>query len=629
MPLHKRASKKIRRFNQPVSYKIGAQDRMNDAANVCTIQDVLETRHGISRYNSTAFSAAPQSISFFEEADGTKHIIVKDGTSLYTTSQSGAHAAIKTGLSAGTKHRGVTVGDRHIILIEGDGLFSWDGTTFTQLGQAPLGAPNVAASGSGKTLTASSYQVAVTGYASTLGFETNIGTSSSVVAVSSGQQIDVTSIPNTAANGFIDKIRVYVRDFTNNGPWLFWDEINLGTATETIDADPTSSLNPPTKNAAPISGGGKFPVVFGQSLAYAGNSTFKSDVFISEPLVPDAFDSSDTSRNFKAAGNGPITGIGVGYYNNNAQSPYMTVFKRNTIELYTELNGFPEQVVISNELGCVSHDTITTINGNVFFLSTQGWHMIQNGRIFQTKDKENTIDNGDIRDIFARPGFEYELSKTNMENFFSVYYPTLNQYLTFISEGTGTDINKAYNYEFEIGGFRPYTFEVTFNGGVLGQDESGNDVIYLIGEGGYVYKHSVSETQGTDIDSSNTDVAISAFAELYWITGDDMESSYNFGSFVIRAYNQTNPVTVEYFLNYAGSDPSSQSFDFSGDDLGFVLDISQLDVGIFDQRQIVRYVGEVLKSAQSILIKISKSQQGESMQLLEGQLDVNKNGNPN
>ena len=628
MPLHKRAQKKFRDFNIPVSYNVGAQNRMNDAANVCTIQKVLETRHGISPFNATAFTT-PKSISFFEESDGTKHVVVKDGTTLYSANATGAHTTLKTGLTAGTKHRAVTVGDRHIIFIETDGLFSWDGTTFTQLGQAPLGAVTVAASGSGNTLTASDYQVAITAYSSTLGFESNIGTSSSVVTVSSGQQIDVSAIPTSADNGFIDKKRIYVRDFTNNGAWLFWDEVSLATTTETIDANPTSSQEPPTKNAAPIAGGGKFPVIFGQSVAYMGNDTFKSDVFISEPYLPDGFDSSSTSRTFKAAGNGPGTGLGVGYFNGDNQNPYLVAFKRNTIELYTEISGFPEQVVISNEIGCVSHDTIRTIGGDVFFLSTQGWHVIRNGRLQKEKNKPATLDQGDIRDIFSRPGFAYELNKANMSNFFSVYYPTLDQYLTFVSEGASNEIAKAYNFEFEIGGFRPYTFSKNFVDAVLGQDASGEDIVYLLSDDGYVFTHSVNETQGTDQDENAAETAISAFCELYWITGDDMEASYNFGSFILRAYNQTNNVTVEYFINYDSQSSTSQAFTFAGTNLGFVLDVSKLDEGVFDSRQIIRYVGEVLKSAQSILIKISKSQTGESMQLLEGQLDVNKNGNPN
>lgn len=615
----------------PVSFRLNAKDRMIDASNVVTIQDVLETRNGISRWNTVAFSGSPQSISFFKDNTNNNILIVKDGDTLYKADETGAHTSILTGLTAGTKHRGVTFNNRHIIAIQGDGLFSYDGTTLTQLGQAaPTTAPTVAASGSGNTLTASDYQVAYTYYSSTLGFETNIGTASSTVTVSSGQQIDVSGMATTADNDFIDTKRIYIKDITNNSDWLFWDEVGLITTSDTIDDDTASTQTPPTKNAPPRAGGGKFLSVYGQRIAYSGNTSFGSDVFFSEPFLPDAFDDTSTSQTINVAGNGPITGLGTGYFSGDNQNPYLVIFKRNHIELYTEASGSPQQVVISNEVGCVSHDTIKVINGDVYFMSAIGWHVIRDGRLTKSKNKQDSLDDGHIDDIFKQNGQSYEVNKQNFENFFSVYYPTLQQYMTFISEQTSSDITKSYNFEFEIGGFRPYNFQVKLTGGALGEDGLGEDIVYLCGENGYIYKHSIKEARGTDVDADGNSVAIDAFAKLFWITGSDMDSNYNFGPFALRAITQTNPVTVRYFLGYSQQGFTDLSYDFTDPDSGFILDVSKLDEGILtDGRTIVRYNGEILRTAQSLLIGIYKSQQGESMSLIEGQLDVQKNGNPN
>lgn len=630
MPLLRRASKKWKNFNMPMSYKVNVDDRLIDAKNVVTIQDVLETRHGISRWNTTAFSASPQSISFFKDNNGDNHLIVKDGTSLYDASQTSSHTAIKTGLSAGTKHRAVTFNNRHIIAIEGDGLYSYDGTTFSQLGQAGGTAPTVSASGSGNTLTASDYQVAYTFYSTQLGFESNLSPSSTTVTVASGEQIDVSNIDTTADNTFINKVRVYLKDITNDSAWLFISEIDLAIATETIDEDPTSTQVAPEVNGAPISGGGKYLAVYGQELAYAGNSTYPSDVFFSQAFLPDAFDDTSTSATINVAGNGPITGLGVGYFSGDNQNPYLVIFKRNHIELFTEASGSPQQVVISTDLGCISNDTIRVINGDVFFMSTKGWHVIKNGRLVRTKGQQDSIDNGDIEDIFKQNGQSFELNKRNSENFFSVYYPTLQQYMTFISEADSNDIQKSYNFEFEIGGFRPYEFDVKFTGATLGDDGLGEDIVYLCGEGGYIFKHSIKETKGTDIDNTGAEVAIDAFAKLFWLNGDDMDASYNFGPFILRAITQQNDITVRYFLDYTQSSSTDIAYSFTDPDGGFILDVSKLDEGILtDGRTIVRHVGEILRSGQSLLIGLYKSQKGESMALLEGQLDVQKNGNPN
>ena len=93
----------------------------------------------------------------------------------------------------------------------------------------------------------------------------------------------------TADNDFIDTKRIYIKDITNNSDWLFWDEVGLVTTSDTIDDDTASTQTPPTKNAPPRAGGGKFLSVYGQRLAYSGNTSYGSDVFFSEPFLPDAF----------------------------------------------------------------------------------------------------------------------------------------------------------------------------------------------------------------------------------------------------------------------------------------------------------------------------------------------------
>jgi hypothetical protein len=631
MPLLRRAQKRWKNFNMPVSYKVNAKDKFVDAANVVTIQDVLETRHGISRWNATAFSAAPQSISYFKDNSSDRYIIIKDGTSLYRARQTGAHVLLKSGLSADTKHRGVTFNNRHIISIEGDGLYSYDGITFSQLGQvgSPL-LPTVAAAAGGVDLDASDYQVAYSYYSTQLGFESNLSASSSVVTVASGEKIDVSGMAISADNGFMNKIRVYLKDVTNNGAWLFIEELDLAISTTAITENSSSTQEAPEINGAPTTGGGKYLAVYGQELAYAGNSTYPSDVFFSQAFLPDAYDATATASTINVAGNGPITGLGVGYFSGDNQNPYLVAFKRNHIELFTEASGNGQQVVISTDMGCISHDTIRVINGDVFFMSTKGWHVIKDGRLVKTSGKQDSIDNGDIEDIFKQNGQTFELNKSNFDNYFSVYYPTLQQYMTFVSEGNNDDIQKSYNFEFEIGGFRPYTFDVKFTGATLGEDGLGEDIVYLCGEGGYIFSHSIKETKGTDVDNAGTQVAISAFAQLFWINGDDMDAGYNFGPLILRAITQENDITVKFFLDYSQRSSESLTYGFNDPDGGFILDMSKLDEGILtDGRTIVRHVGEILRSSQSLLIGFYKSQKGETMALLEGQLDVQKNGNPN
>ena len=640
--------KKIYRWpimNMPVSYKIGVQDRMTDARNVMSNQNVLETRNGTSRYNATAIdSLGVSSVSYYKDDSGNRYVLAKAGRHIYKVTETGAAVelfggftldedeldvdyitASNTQLTIGLKHRAVTFLNRHIIAAQVDGLYQYDGTDFTQLGQAaPTVAPTVAASGAGGTLPTATYQVAYTFYDSAVGFETNIGSASANQAITLGQQIDVSAMSVTADNANIDKKRIYVKNITSSGAWLFYSEIALATATATINTALTSTLNPPTTHAAPIAGGAKYLAIFGNKLVYSGNSSFPSDVFFSDEYLADAWDDTSAQLVLNMQGNGPITGIGVGHYNQDSATPFLCMFKRNRIEIYSEINGNAVQSIISENIGCISHDTIKMIDGDLVFMSTMGWHVIHNGRL-----KEERVAKDDLSDIFTKSGFIYELNKSRYNTFFSVFYPPLNQYMTFISEGSSTDLKKCYNFEGSTNGFRPYDFPLNIFDACLAEDSTGEDILLFASQSGFILKHSVKEARN-DILNGGTTQAIRTYANMYWIGGMDMDSSYNFGAVIFRALESVNAVTAKYYANFQLSLAVNESFDFNSDESGFILDVSRLDeASLGDGRTIVRYAGGVYLTAQALLIAFSQNIAGANIGLIEGQLDVSKNGSIN
>lgn len=632
MPLARRKVYKLDIVNMPVSYRVHQTGRMYDARNIFSNQNTVETRHGTSRWNSTAIEANDvDSVTFFENNAGTQHVIAKVNTSLYKVPSTGASTAIKTGLTDGQKHRAVTFNGRHLIAAGSDGLYSYDGTTFTQLGQSPPSAPTAGVSGSGNSITAGTYQVATTHYDSTNGFETNIGVASSTVTITgTGEQIDVSGIDTSAANANVDKNRIYLKDVGNEGAWLFVAEQNLGVATYTITTDPTSTSTPPTKNAAPLSGGAKYPVMFGKKLVYSGNTTFPSDVFFSEEYIPDAFDDTTTRTVIKASGNGPVTGLGVGFFNDSNLNPYLCIFKKNSIEVYSEIGGNPFVTQISNEVGCISHDTIQVIKGDLYFMSSKGFHRIRNGELVKNKNGDAyDIANGDINDIFTKNGYIYEVNKSQFSNFFSVYYPTLNHYMTFVSEGSNTAIDKCYNYELDIAGFRPYVFPQQFYGACVGEDGSGENIVLFAAKDGYIIQHSVKESESDVLQSGSTQ-AIDDFFLLYWVAGDDQDATYNYGELAGRGLVSDTDITVKAFLNYSMQLPSEYAFDRNDSETGFILDISKLDEGIFtDGRTISKFRAGIYKTASSLLLGFYLGVENKNMRLIELQLDVSKNGNRN
>lgn len=635
MPLKIKAAKKYRSFDFGVSYRVGeSRERFKDALNVFSNQGRLETRFGRSRYNDTLLGGPILSMSFFKTASGVRYIIAKVGTVLYSIAATGAHTSIKTGLSAGTKHRGITwargLSSRHIIAIEGDGLFQWDGTTFTQLGQDPPVDHTVA--GTTGTIPAGDYRVHLTYYSSTTGFETNSSFSSTVTLAAPGG-IFVDDIPITASNATINKIRVYLEDLDSVDDPLFVEELALGTTSTTISELPASSETRPLSNAKPMAGGAKYVTEFNHKLVYAGNATFKNDVLFSETDLPDAFnDGTGPDRLVVyASGNGEVTGIATGLYNNSVLDPYLVIFKKRSTEIYSGIAGEGRTVVISSEIGCVSHDTIKVKNGNVYFLSDHGWRVIENGRLVTDQaGNPATLGLGDIDDIFRQPGFTYEINKAQAQNAFSVYYSTLDQYLTWVPEGASTDITKTYAYEFKNGGFKPYQFNTPSTAACIGENSNGAEVVFMGDQNGAIYTHSVNEEKGSDADSTGTAQAIYAFALLPWLDGDDMDASYNFRELLLRRVAGSGTMIARAYVNYS-VDEIADTYTFESEETGFRLDMDSLDENALQEagRSIETSRADINQSGENILIGFYQEELGSSLGLVSMQIESNRNGNRN
>lgn len=632
MPLALRATKQIENFSLPVSYRIyERRDRFADALNVFSNQGRLETRFGFSRYNDTSIGGSVLSISYFTKSDSSQYTIAKVGTSLYSVATSGASTEIKSGLSSGTKHRGITFNNRHIISVEGDGLFSWDGTTFSQLGQDPPSTLSAAASAGGSLTDGHSYKGAITYYSSALGFESNYQESGTTAVSGGNLTLALTNIPATAANGFVDKVRIYLKDVTDNSDFLYIDEIDLGTTSYNVTAESSSAVTPPETHGAPLSGGGKFLTVFNGKIVYAGNTTYQNDVWFSEEYLPDAYDGTSSQVVLTVPGSGGITGIATGLFNDGHLDPFLVVFKRKSIHIYSELGGSARFVPISYEVGCVGHDTISVRNGAIYFLSDDGWRAIYNGFLVKnSKGKEITLGDGDIDDIFKSEGYVYQVNRSTIDDAFSVYYPTLDQYMTWVGEGSNTSFTKTYVYEFDSAGFKPYSFNIPATCACTGEDASFRDVVLFGASDGFIYKHSTQEDR-TDIDSDGNNVAIAAHAILPWYPeSSDFDATYSFRELILKCLSSEDTLTVKTFLNYNMASLYEYDYTFADPESGFVLDVSRLDDGVFgNERNIVTSRNDINRTGESLALGFYQSSLNANMGIVAMQIDSSKNGSRN
>lgn len=638
MPLRLRAKQSWDNFNFGVSYRLGDSrpNRFLDALNLYSSQNLLRTRPGITRYCDTAVhSTGIDSLSFFKKSDGTSYLLAKADTALYSVATSGAHTSLTTGLSATDKHRAVTLNNRHIIAVGSTALSFYDGTNYSTLGLDTPSAPTVAASGSGNNLAAADYRVVCTFYASSIGAESNKGVESAILTITAGQRIDVSSIDTTSSHPLVDKVRVYVRDYENAGDYIFHSEINLGTATATIDENPLSSRNPPTRNAAPPSGGATHIAKFGRKIAFVGNSSFPNDLYLTEEDVPDAVDDSGRGNVVYIPGQGPPTGLASGYFDDSNQTPYLVVFKKTSTHIYSEIAGNAAFVTLDDDIGCVSGDTISLIGGDLYFLSEKGWRILRNGRFLKKKtgigdESSYTLAGSDLDDLFTNNGYIYQLNSSDFANMHSAYYATLGQYITWISEGTSTDKSRAYCYEIETDSFKPFRFPENITASCVGEDSNGRKCLYLGDASGFIYQYRI-QNDNTDHNRDRESVNIETFFILSHLPGSDgdFDATYNYYELILDAIANSENFTIKYFPDFDLGAENELTYSFPDPNSGFVLDVSQLDVGKFtDGRTMVRARGSLQYRAKSMAIGVYLNASGVTMDLIRGQLNLNKNGNP-
>ncbi len=244
-------------------------------------------------------------------------------------------------------------------------------------------------------------------------------------------------------------------------------------------------------------------------------------------------------------------------------------------------------------------------------------------------DKEVSLGNGAIDDIFSRVGWTNELNLPQASTFFSAYYPTDGLYITFVCEGANSSIQKAYAYEERIGGFRPWTFKTQLACACEGEDEDGYQVIFIGDTTGVLFTYS-SRNSRHDEDYLGSSQTIPAFALLPYVQPGDDSCSYNFRTLTVRALASANSVTVKTFPSFSYQIYDSFQYDFPNSSLGFTLDLSLLDVDILgDERVPVTAIADINRTGEVLLVGFYQDILDANIGLISAQLTMNKNGNRN
>jgi hypothetical protein len=626
MPLRKKTKLSIENFDMPLSYRVNERrNRFSVAENVFWNQSRLDTRFGTDRFNAVALPSNVLSLSYFKDTSGTRYNLAKSLGIIYKLSETGAHTELKTGLVVSTKHRGLTMNNRHIVAADSDGLFSYNGTVFTQLGQAVPAKPTATLVNSQGALANDTYTVKITYYSSTTGFETNASLASTPVTTSTPNSRITVTKPAAPDNLTIDKYRVYISD--DDITWYFVATEALADDYK-IDANTLSTQVPPIDHDVWPAGGGKYLAEFNRKLVVAGLSTFKNDVIFSSQDYPDGYDLTETGVTLFAGADGEITGLATGFFNDSVLDPYLVVFKRRSTWIYSEIGDLPKFEKIDGRVGAVSGDNITVRNGDVYFLSDQGWKVIHNGMIVQNEIGESaTLGLGDVDDVFRRTNFDYSITKATLSSSFSVYYGELDQFISWIGDNGNTAYNRAYVYEFAIGGFKTYNFAVNATCACISEDSLDNEQVLYGTLNGYIHKHS-KVVERKDVSSGGGFVSYNARVRLIWIQGDDRDKSHNFRGLYLTSLAGAKTILMKGYVNYVLSNPIEDNFEFTED--GFILGVGILGVNKLAPatRTANEYI-DINRSGRNIMLEFSLNLIESNMGLVDLQMDFQTNGNRN
>ena len=279
-------------------------------------------------------------------------------------------------------------------------LRSFSGTTAVPWGLSPIASVAITAVGSGVSLPADTYDVAITSYHSTTGAESNLS-ATTTLTTTAGQRISVVITPTAAEASLYTHFRVYLRRQSTQARYYLVSSLGTGgnnaisayPATTTVYVDLTAAqitaqtTQSPTGNEnAPPPTDAKFTCVFGRRLLVADERT----VYWSRQDRPDNF----PPLNFEPIETGEgdtITGI---YPFSDEVALIFT-----TTAVWGIFGNTPETWTIKavdHTIGCLSHLSLVEFNGNL------GWWSDAYGPVYYDGSRITKLGERDLgRDFYT------------------------------------------------------------------------------------------------------------------------------------------------------------------------------------------------------------------------------------
>ena len=326
-------------------------------------------RKGLKVMNTTAITGTPAIIgqlAYTDSADTKYHLLISDGgrldkRSLVDNTTTAADATATTPFTAGSYYPDSTIAHYLAFFCNGQNVKKFNGTNVQTWGIATPGAAPVTSDPSIVGVMTGTFETKITYYNSTTDHESSPSDASNQTTLSA-EQLQVTWA--ASADAQVSHVRVYVRN-TATQPFFYraatiaigatTTELNVVTTTLVVKAPNVAQYDPPPSTI--------------QFCEWAHSRMFVSDgvdVWFSELDKPEAFDPDNTLPGVNKEEGQDITGL---YF----ASGVLLIFKKS--KTYILIGDHPDNwrvELLDANVGCTSHRSLTTIDGQTRFWSLKG-----------------------------------------------------------------------------------------------------------------------------------------------------------------------------------------------------------------------------------------------------------------
>lgn len=325
----------------------------------------VQKRLGLELLTATPMSGSPVLIGGYQynKSDGTQIVLVMSDTGRLEKYASSAFTNISTGFTSGTYYPDFETANDLCFIVNGQDRKKYNGTSVTNFGIARPTVGTLAGAAGAAGGPNGTYELRVSYGNSSTGAESSASNTATATVTVANQKISVTNVP-VSSDGQVDRRFLYVRETSLQAQFYLAGTISDNSATTiTLDFTNATLLTPApttTSNNEPPTGAKYLALHQGRMFVATDTGLYYSAI-----NKPEAFD----PLNFEAVNQND----GEKFMGIHSDHEVLIILKeRSTYALYGTDPDTWQIRLIDGDIGCVSHRTLLSSQGYVWWWSNTG-----------------------------------------------------------------------------------------------------------------------------------------------------------------------------------------------------------------------------------------------------------------